>query len=212
MAVDVIVDAKTDYPAACNAVETVLLHENIADRLLPLLLPALSAKNVEVRLEQSLYDRYARAAGAIAENANIKLATDADFDTEFIDLILAIRSVPSLNAAITHINTHGSRHTDAILAADPVSARHFQRTVDAAGVYWNASTRFADGHRYGFGAEIGVSTSKTHARGPVGLEGLMIYKYKMVGGGHCAEWFGSGDEGKRRFLHEEIAEGERWAL
>jgi glutamate-5-semialdehyde dehydrogenase len=125
-------------------------------------------------------------------------AVDVDFDTEFIALTMAIKCVSSLNEAIEHINTHGSKHTDAIVTENVSVAEEFMNRLDSAGVFWNASTRFADGFRMGFGAEIGVSTNKTHARGPVGLEGLMIYKYKLYGHGHTVESFESGE---RQYSH-----------
>lgn len=127
-----------------------------------------------------------------------KAEESADFDTEFLDLKLAIKIVSSLEEAIDHINKHGSKHTDLIITEKEENATRFMNLVDSAGVFWNASTRFADGFRYGFGAEIGVSTNKTHARGPVGLEGLMIYKYKMYGSGQIAQDYSSG---KLKFKH-----------
>lgn len=128
----------------------------------------------------------------------LKPATDEDFDTEFLELTMAIKVIPSIDAAMDHINSHGSHHTDAIVTESEEAAEKFMARVDSAGVYWNASTRFADGFRYGFGAEIGVSTNKTHARGPVGLEGMVIYKYKLYGKGQGA---GAYSSGKRKFEH-----------
>lgn len=135
----------------------------------------------------------------------IEAAVEEDFVTEFLDLIMAVKSVTDVDGAIEHINEHGSKHTDAIVTENKETAEYFMTRVDAAGCYWNASTRFADGFRYGFGAEVGVSTNKTHARGPVGLEGLVIYKYKLLGNGEGASDFGSG---KKQYKHETISPAE----
>jgi glutamate-5-semialdehyde dehydrogenase len=131
----------------------------------------------------------------------VQTSTEKDYSTEFLDLTLAVKTVESLFDAIDHINHHGSHHTDVILTESKAAAEIFMARVDSAGVYWNASSRFADGFRYGFGAEIGVSTNKTHARGPVGLEGLVIYKYKLIGHDHCVAMYG---EGKRSFTHKAL--------
>ncbi len=131
-------------------------------------------------------------------------AQEADFDTEFLSLDLAIKTVSSLDEAVLHINTHGSHHTEAILTSSKDLAEQFMSKVDAAGVYWNASTRFADGMRYGFGTEVGISTNKIHSRGPVGLEGLTIYKYKIRGHGHMSATYGEGD-GQKPFKHEALS-------
>ncbi|KAJ1662887.1 glutamate-5-semialdehyde dehydrogenase [Coemansia sp. RSA 1813] len=203
-AVHVVVDAKTSYPAACNSTEALLVHSSVADTVFVEVAKALLAKGVRMHVE----DR-ARAAiekAGIDSNAVSKLvtsATDADFGHEYTDLDIAVKVVDSLDDAIDHINAHGSKHTDAIITESRRNADWFMRRVDAAGVYWNASTRFADGFRYGFGAEIGVSTNKTHARGPAGLESLTIYKYYMFGNGQASTDYGVGD-GKRSFLHEDI--------
>lgn len=130
-------------------------------------------------------------------------AVPADFDTEFLALVLAVKTVDSLDDAVAHINAHGSHHTDAIFTACAADAESFMSRVDSAGVYWNASTRVADGMRYGFGTEVGISTSKIHARGPVGLEGLTIYKYKLRGNYQSAAAYGSGD-GQRPWKHEPL--------
>lgn len=129
---------------------------------------------------------------------NLERAVNDDFDTEFLDLKISIKLVSNMDEAIDHINQHGSKHTDLIISEDRENAEKFMNLVDSAGVFWNASTRFADGFRYGFGAEIGVSTNKTHARGPVGLEGLMIYKYKLFGNGQIV---GDYSSGKLKFKH-----------
>ena len=173
-AVAVCYDAKVQYPAVCNAVETVLVHRQIAPAFLPLLAKAYEQAGVEMR-------------GCDATRTllpNIKPAVDADWDTEYLDLIVSIRLVDDLEAAVAHVNRHGSGHTDTIVTADPQAAERFLDGVDAATVMHNASTRFADGFRFGKGAEIGISTNKTHARGPVGLEGLVLYKYRLSGRGH----------------------------
>ncbi|KAI9202875.1 glutamate-5-semialdehyde dehydrogenase [Polychytrium aggregatum] len=194
-AISVVVDAKTSYPAACNTTETLLVHRSAASRILPGLSQALIQKGVELRADEESR-QYLPAA-----SDKIKPSVQEDYDTEFLDLILAVKTVSDLEEAISHINQHGSHHTDAIVTESEENARAFMQKVDAAGVFWNASTRFADGFRFGFGAEIGVSTNKTHARGPVGLEGLVIYKYKLFGSGHATADYGSG---KRRYIHEPI--------
>jgi glutamate-5-semialdehyde dehydrogenase len=186
-----VVDAKTQYPAVCNAAETLLVHAAAAPRLLPELGKALAERGVELRAEE-------RARAFLPQ---AKAAAPADFDTEFLDLVMAVKVVDSLEEAIAHINRHGSHHTDAIVTEDRAAAERFFQRVDSAGVYHNASTRFADGFRYGFGAEVGVSTTKTHARGPVGLEGLVIYKYRLEGAGQGVADYGPG---KRAFRHEPL--------
>jgi glutamate-5-semialdehyde dehydrogenase len=130
-------------------------------------------------------------------------AKDDDFDTEFLCLEMAVKSVDSMDCAIDHINSHGSHHTDCIITENRASAEKFLISVDSAGVFHNASTRFADGFRYGFGAEVGVSTHRIHARGPVGVEGLMIYKYRLYGSGHIVGDYGVG-EGKKSYKHRDI--------
>ena len=173
-AVAVCYDAKVQYPAVCNAIETVLVHRGIAPAFLPLLAKAYDNAGVEMR----------GCDGTRTLLPAIKPATDEDWDTEYLDLIVSIRLVDNLEAAIAHVNRHGSGHTDAIVTADRQAAERFLDGVDAATVMHNASTRFADGFRFGKGAEIGISTNKTHARGPVGLEGLVLYKYRLSGRGH----------------------------
>jgi len=132
----------------------------------------------------------------------MKEATEEDWRTEYNDLVLSVRTVPSLEEAIAHINRYGSHHTDAIITNDERAARRFMEEVDSSSVMWNCSTRFADGYRYGLGAEVGISTNKTHARGPVGLEGLTIYKYRLMGSGHVvADYVG---EDARPFIHRKV--------
>ena len=171
-AVKVAVDAKTQALAVCNATETLLVHAKIAGEFLPPCAEALKAKGVEIRGDE-------RAAKII----DCLPATEKDWETEYLDAILSIKIVDSLEEAIAHINRFGSHHTDAILAQDEGAQKKFLALVDSAGVYVNCSTRFADGFRYGFGAEVGIATGKLHARGPVGLEGLCTYKYCLLGSG-----------------------------
>ncbi|MBE9227041.1 glutamate-5-semialdehyde dehydrogenase [Phormidium sp. LEGE 05292] len=190
-AVDIAVDAKTQYPAACNAIETLLIHKSIAPDFLPLAAAALRERNVELR-----GDDRAR------EFVEMLPATETDWATEYSDLILSIKIVDSVADAIAHINTYGSRHTDAIVTEDDKAAKLFLAQVDAAGVYHNCSTRFADGYRYGFGAEVGISTQKMPPLGPVGLEGLVTYKYQLTGDGHIVESY-SGKDAKP-FHHQDL--------
>jgi glutamate-5-semialdehyde dehydrogenase len=172
----ICLDAKTSYPAACNAVETMLVHESIAARFLPEMIRRFQDKDVEVR--GCKRTRLSLGSLSIAE------ASEGDWAQEYSDLIISIKVVDDFDEAIAHIDKYGSRHTEAIISENRKTAERFMSLVDAAGVYHNASTRFADGFRYGLGAEIGISTSKLHARGPVGLEGLVTYKYKLRGDGH----------------------------
>lgn len=171
----IAVDSKAQYPAVCNAAETLLVHKDFPAR-------------------QKLFDAL-KAAG-------VDLHMETDFGHEFLDLVMAVHVVEDIGAAIDHIHRYGSAHTDAIVTEDPKAAQRFLNDVDSAGVYWNASTRFADGFRYGFGAEVGVSTNKTHARGPVGMEGLLIYKYHLIGNGHVVATYTG--ENARPFLHRRV--------
>ena len=186
----IVVDSKTQYVAACNSVETLLVNRNIAPGILPALKTALESKDVEL-------------AGCedTRKIIDIPAASDDDWATEYVDLKLSVKIVDSLDEAVAHINAYGSGHTDAILTENRTIAEEFMTRVDAAGVFWNCSTRFSDGFRFGFGAEIGISTSKIHARGPVGMEGLMIYKYKLLGNGQTVEDFASG---KREYTHKSL--------
>lgn len=201
MAADVLVDAKTSYPAACNSLETLLVEEAALETVFPAAAEALVAKGVVLRCDATTRAAVLNRVPAAADK--IEDATDVDYDTEHLALVLAVKAVSGLDEAIEHINTHGSHHTDVILTADKDKAEKFMTAVDSAGVYWNASTRMADGMRYGFGTEVGISTNKIHARGPVGLEGLTVYKYKVRGTGHVSAVYGEG-EGKKRFLHEKM--------
>ncbi|KAG9287343.1 hypothetical protein G9A89_023714 [Geosiphon pyriformis] len=197
-AIRVVVDSKINYPAACNAAETLLIHRSIVSSYLQPIATALQNSNVRLHVDQESQQQLSPD-----ENPLVQPAIPEDFDTEFLDLDIAVKIVSDVEEAIQHINKHGSKHTEAIVTENKAVAKSFMRRVDAAGVYCNASTRFADGFRYGFGAEVGVSTNKTHARGPVGLEGLVIYKYKLYGDGHIVAEFGEG-KAKKRYLHQKI--------
>lgn len=175
MAIKVVTDAKTQYPSACNAVETLLIHEKFSHR------------------DELL---------ASLQLSEIQLVSDPEsWAHEYGDKILAFKTVKNVDDAIEHINTYGSGHTDSIITKNVENAEKFMNKVDSAGVYFNVSTRFADGFRYGFGAEVGISTNKTHARGPVGLEGLTIYKYKLIGNGNIVGDYVSGE---RQFHHKDL--------
>ncbi|HAK94410.1 MAG TPA: glutamate-5-semialdehyde dehydrogenase, partial [Planctomycetes bacterium] len=187
-ALRVVVDAKTNYPAVCNAAETILFDREGSARLLPPVVRALIDKGVEVRGCPETRKLVPEAAAA-AEDA---------WSTEYLDLIASVRVVADMAAAVAHINRYGSHHTDAIVTEDEAAGVHFCRYIDSAGVFVNASTRFADGFRYGLGAEIGISTNKIHARGPVGLEGIVTYKYELRGAGHAVGDYGPG---KRSYTH-----------
>ncbi|KAK4463486.1 putative gamma-glutamyl phosphate reductase [Cladorrhinum samala] len=198
LAATVIVDSKTNYPAACNSLETLLVQESALTTILPGVASALAAKGVELRADSA-----SKAALSSVSGLNLADSTEQDYHTEFLSLTLAIKTVSGLSEAIAHINSHGSHHTDVIITSSKEDAETFMNAVDSAGVYHNASTRFADGTRYGFGTEVGISTNKIHSRGPVGLEGLMIYKYKIRGHGQVSAAYGEG-EGKKRYLHERL--------
>ncbi|KAI0540547.1 glutamate-5-semialdehyde dehydrogenase [Xylaria digitata] len=202
MAAEVIVDSKTSYPAACNSLETLLVQQSAVETHLPSVANALITKGVVLCCDKATKEALSSKLSPESA-AKLEDATDADFDTEFLSLTLAVKAVADMDEAIAHINTHGSKHTDVILTSSSELAEQFMSSVDAAGVYWNASTRFADGMRYGFGTEVGISTNKIHSRGPVGLEGLMIYKYKIRGQGHITTVYGEG-EGKKSFKHERL--------
>jgi glutamate-5-semialdehyde dehydrogenase len=196
-ALRLVVDAKTSYPSACNAVETLLVHLDVAPAFLPAVVSVLSKRGVEVRCDER--------SRALAGAENTMAASEEDWRTEYCDLVLSVRMVDSLREAIDFINEFGSGHTDAIVTEDRDSWETFFAEVDSAGVYLNASTRFADGYRYGFGAEVGISTGKLHPRGPVGLEGLVTYKYKLVGNGHIVCDY-TGPQA-RRFTHRNLMPG-----
>jgi glutamate-5-semialdehyde dehydrogenase len=177
-AVDIIENAKLQRPGACNAVETLLVHRDIAATLLPRLAARLAGK-AELRCDNSAKT----AIGVPPPALVLKDAVEEDWETEFLDYILAVKTVDSLEEAVTHLNRYGTKHSEAILTNDHRAAEAFERRVDAACVYVNASTRFTDGGQFGFGAELGISTQKVHARGPMGLEALTTIKYRIHGTG-----------------------------
>ncbi len=191
MARRIAVDSKTQYVAVCNAAETLLVHAAVAGPLLPALKADLEARNVEVR-----------GCPRTSEIIPVALATEADWRTEYLDLVVSVRVVDGLDAAIAHINRYGSGHTDVIVTADRARALRFMDRVDTADVFLNCSSRFSDGFRFGLGAEVGISTNKIHARGPVGLEGLLIYQWRLVGEGQIVADY-SGPEG-RSFKHQKL--------
>jgi glutamate-5-semialdehyde dehydrogenase len=176
MAVKVAVDSKIQYVAACNAAETLLVDREIAGTFLPLISEAFKQKQVEILGCETTR----KIIGAAP-------ASDGDWGTEYLDYKISVKVVQNLDVAIEHINTYGSGHTDTIITKDQEAAKKFMSLVDSGNVFWNCSTRFSDGFRYGLGAEVGISTNKIHARGPVGLEGLLIYKYKLAGSGQIVE-------------------------
>ncbi|MGL4363010.1 MAG: glutamate-5-semialdehyde dehydrogenase [Cellulosilyticaceae bacterium] len=192
LAVNVVTDSKTQNVAVCNALETLLVHKKIAETFLPLIKQSLDKKGVVIK-------------GCEYTNTIIDCdkANDEDWGTEYLDNIISIKVVNDLEEAINHINTFGSGHTESIIATNKESIEKFMNEVDSGNVMCNVSTRFSDGFRYGFGAEVGVSTSKIHARGPVGLEGLLSYKYKLIGNGHIVDDYNSG---KKQFTHKKIIE------
>ncbi|TQQ82519.1 glutamate-5-semialdehyde dehydrogenase [Halonotius roseus] len=191
MATEVAFDAKVQYPAVCNAVETLLVHESVADDYLPQIVKRYAAADVEVRGDERT-----------REIVDVAAASEADWETEYGDLIIAIKVVDSLADALDHITEHGSKHTESIISEDADHAGRFMRSLDSASVFHNASTRFSDGYRFGLGAEVGISTGKIHARGPVGLEGLTTYKYHLEGDGHLVATYAGDDP--RPFTHEEF--------
>lgn len=228
-AVKVAVDAKTQYPAACNAVETILVNERIADEFLSLLREAFEKTGVKVRGSREAIALFKsaeaeRGAGAEQEetagsereagiefeagkqmptghSTDAEIMSEEEYSTEYSDLTVSVKLVKDVKEAADHINRFGSHHTDCIITENDRTAEYFLQMVDSAGVYRNCSTRFADGFRYGFGAEVGISTGKLHARGPVGLDGLVTYKYRLVGNGHIV---GDYAEGRRAFHHRDL--------
>ncbi|MBZ5661785.1 MAG: glutamate-5-semialdehyde dehydrogenase [Acidobacteriia bacterium] len=192
-AFDVSLDSKVQYPAVCNAMETLLVHKDVAPRFLPAMVVQFREAGVEVR--------GCPRTMALAPDQGVIAATEEDWKKEYSDLIVSIKVVDGVNEAIEHINRYGSRHTESIVTESHDVAARFMEFVDAANVFQNASTRFSDGFRYGLGAEVGISTGKLHARGPVGLEGLTIYKYKLFGDGHTVASY---SKGQRTFKHRVI--------
>jgi glutamate-5-semialdehyde dehydrogenase len=191
-AVEITIDAKAQYPAVCNAIETLLVHQSIAAEFLPKVAQALQECHVELRGD----------ARTLAILPHIVAATAIDWETEYSDYILSIKIVDSLEDAIAHINDYGSRHTDAIVTEDATAVETFFGTVNSANVFHNCSTRFADGFRYGFGAEVGISTQQMPPRGPVGLEGLVTYKYQMIGDGHIVATYTGANA--KAFTHQDF--------
>lgn len=212
-AAKVVIDSKTSYPSACNAVETLLIHSAhlsaSSDAFWPALAAALLEAGITLRCDSATMSALPSDLSSKYPKQLVR-AQASDFDTEFLSLDLAVKSVTSIIAAISHINHHSSHHTDSIITESDEASELFARGVDSAGVYTNASTRFADGFRYGFGTEVGVSTGKLHARGPVGLEGLMTYKYIIKNKGSIGaatmdfEKGKDGSDPKRTFLHRAI--------
>ena len=181
MAVRLAVDSKTQYVSVCNAMETLLVHRDIAACFLPIVSRELTERHVLIRGDEET-----------RRLISCEPASEADWSTEYLDYILSVKIVSSLQEAVDHINRYGSHHTDCIVTSDSSHASAFMRQVDSAGVYWNVSTRFADGFVYGLGAEVGIATGKLHARGPMGLEGLTTYKYKLLGNGQTMDEMKSG--------------------
>ncbi|KAI5961471.1 PRO2 [Candida theae] len=194
----IVVDSKTNYPAGCNAVEQLLLNKSIAEDEVKEIINSLIDEKVTVHVTPELK----RVISGLNRDYIVD-ADDSSFDREYLSLDISVKYVDDVKAAIDHINQHSSKHTESIITEDEEIANLFLKSIDSAGIYWNASTRFADGFRYGFGTEVGISTNKIHARGPVGLEGLMSYQYQLKGDGHIVgEYVGGG--GEKLFVHEDI--------
>lgn len=199
-AVTAIVDSKTSYPAACNAMETLLVQDTALPTHFPAVAAALAGKGVTLKCDPA--SKAALSGSSLPEGAVVD-AKPEDYDTENLSLTISVKVVPGISEAMAHINAHGSHHTDVIFTSDKAEAERFMNEVDSAGVYWNASSRLADGMRYGFGTEVGISTNKIHSRGPVGLEGLTIYKYKIRGDYQPTTGYGTG-EGQTPWKHERL--------
>ncbi|KAF2835666.1 gamma-glutamyl phosphate reductase GPR [Patellaria atrata CBS 101060] len=215
MAVRVIVDSKTSYPAACNSLETLLVDEDALKTVLPAVAEALLSQGVSLRCD---YTSKKALSSTLDKHQAVFLqdASDEDYKTEFLNLILAIKTIPktetpekAVDLAIDHINEFSSHHTDAILTSSKSIADRFLEAVDSASVYWNTSTRMADGQRYGFGTEVGISTNKIHSRGPVGLEGLTIYRWIIIGEGQVSMDYGSG---AKKWKHQRLPVGDEEAI
>ena len=200
-AIPIIIDAKTQYTAACNATETLLVHRDVAKEMLPVMAKALKKHGVKLRGTAEAAEIINQAERNMSSPNGIEIIGDDDFNTEYLDLVLSVKIVNDVQEAISHINHFGSHHTDCIVTENNETAALFMQLVDSAGVYQNCSTRFADGFRYGFGAEVGISTSKIHARGPVGLEGLVTYKYKLYGHGQIVDDYATG---KKQFHFKDL--------
>ena len=195
MATEIAFDAKVQYPAVCNAVETLLVHESVAEEYLPRIANRYREADVEMRGDE-------RVREAVSPDLDVDAASEEDWATEYGDLVVAIRVVESIEDAVEHVTRFGSKHTDSIVTESTDDARFFMRSLDSASVFHNASTRFADGYRYGLGAEVGISTGKIHARGPVGLEGLTTYQYYLEGDGHVVDTYAGADA--KPFRHEPL--------
>ena len=191
MAVDLALDSKCQYVAVCNAIETILVHDALARDILPVLKKELEAQGVKIY-----------GCDRTLAVIDVAAALEKDWQTEYLDLMVSIKVIPSLKAAVAHINRYGSGHTDVIVTKDKQRAIYFMDHTDTADAFWNCSSRFADGFRFGLGAEVGISTNKIHARGPVGLEGLMIYQWRMMGDGHMVKDY-AGD-GAKPFTHKSL--------
>lgn len=192
MAIKIAIDSKVQNVSVCNAMETLLVHQRIAPIILPRLFSAFTDRNVTIRGDDS-----------VCRIIPCEPASEEDWSTEYLDYILSVKIVSSLREAISHINQFGSHHTDCIVTNDDQNASAFMKQVDSAGVYWNVSTRFADGFVYGLGAEVGIATGKLHARGPMGLEGLTTYKYKLIGSGQTMDEM---KKGIRNYTHLSLKE------
>lgn len=191
MATDIIFDSKTQYVAVCNATETFLVHQDVASNLLPKVKAKLDEKDVEIF-----------GCEKTCDIINVEKATDESWKTEYLDYKISIKVVKDMTEAIDHINTYGSGHTESIITKNKETAKTFISLCDSGNLFWNCSTRFSDGFRYGLGAEVGISTNKIHARGPVGLEGLLIYKWIALGNGHVVSPYANGD---KKFTHKNIS-------
>jgi len=204
-AVRVAVDSKVDYPSACNAAETLIVHRSLLNTIWPVVARALLCANVKLLCDletleavQTMYPPPNNVA------THVQPSTESSYTTEHLTLTLSVITLPSLQAAIEFINSHSSHHTDSIVTENEAAASAFVRGVDSAGTFINASTRFADGFRYGFGTEVGISTGRIHARGPVGLEGLVIYKYMVRSKNKTGHVVGDFGLGKKSFKHKPI--------
>lgn len=195
-ATKVVIDAKTNYPAGCNAVEQLLINKDLPEQEIKTLLQHLIEAGITLHVTPEI-------KAIIGDGEKVVDAVADSFDKEYLSFDISVTTVADIDAAISHINEHSSKHTDCIITENKDKADKFLKSIDSAGIYWNCSTRFADGFRYGFGTEVGISTNKIHARGPVGLEGLMSYQYQLRGNGHVAsEYAGAG--GSKVFVHEDI--------
>ena len=190
MAVKVATDSKCQYVAVCNATETILVHSAIASSFLPQLKKSLDSFNVEIF-----------GCEKTAAIISVQAADETTWKNEYLDYKVSVKVVDDIIEAINHINQYGSGHTESIITQNSKTASQFMKLIDSGNVFWNASTRFSDGFRYGLGAEVGVSTNKIHARGPVGMEGLLIYKWLLKGNGHIVGDYASG---KKSFTHEKL--------